>query len=462
MRCSVYGSHVLSMPLLARHFALMAGGRLPYGLRETFGKPAETKPAPDDMKVTTSPFAVTSIILSMGLLAVGNGLLFAYIPVKLAVEGFAPWVAGTMITALAAGGLAGCLFTGPLIRRVGHARVFASLAALVIPSVLLIALGAEPVLWCAARALYGFAMSGLFIVSQSWLNDACENDWRGRVIAIFYMTYVLSIGAGGFLLKFVSLDGPQGPLLGIFFVTLAILPVGLTRLRTPPPPEAVSVAIGAVWKISPVGLVGLLTVGGLTMLVQGFAPIYAAAEGYDKDEIALLLFLMQFGMIGVQFPLGAISDRTDRRYVLIAAALIVIASAAVAAQLSGTGLLWLIVVFAIWSGATESIYAVANAHANDRADPQYYVSLSSTLLVAWSVSGLVLPGLATALTQALGPQAFMYVAMAIAALYAGFVAYRVTRREPVPEADHEPYQPISAQLPHTAELEPLSAEGEPE
>ncbi|MCZ6773189.1 MAG: MFS transporter, partial [Proteobacteria bacterium] len=191
-----------------------------------------------------------------------------------------------------------------------------------------------------------------------------------------------------------------------------------------------------------------------------FAPIYAAAVGYSKDDIALLMFLMQFGMIGVQYPLGALSDRTDRRYVLIAACLIVIVSAGIATQMAGTTLLWLILVFAIWSGATESIYAVANAHANDRADPQYYVSVSSTLLVAWSVSGFVLPGLATALTQVAGPRAFMFVAIAIAALYASFVLYRLTRREPATEADHEPYQPISAQAPHTAELAPQPSEVE--
>ena len=67
-------------------------------------------------------------IVSMGLLAVGNGLLFAYVPVKLAAEGFAPWVAGAIITSLGAGGLIGCLLAGPLVRRVGHARVFAALA----------------------------------------------------------------------------------------------------------------------------------------------------------------------------------------------------------------------------------------------------------------------------------------------------------------------------------------------
>jgi MFS family permease len=190
------------------------------------------------------------------------------------------------------------------------------------------------------------------------------------------------------------------------------------------------------------------------MLVQGFAPIYAVAENYSKDEIALLMFLMQFGMIAVQYPLGALSDRTDRRYILIAASFIVIASAGIATQMAGAALLWLILVFAVWSGGTESIYAVANAHANDRAEPRYYVSLSSTLLIAWSISGLVLPGLATALTQVAGPSAFMYLAIAIAALYAAFVAYRLTRREPVPEKDIEPYQPISAQAPYTSELAP--------
>ena len=411
-------------------------------------------------RAPSPPLAVTSIMLSMGLIAIGNGLLFAYVPVKLAAEGIAPWVAGAVLTALAVGALGGCLLTGILVRRVGHARVFATCAAGVILSVLLIALGTVPFLWLVSRALYGLSTSGLFIVSQSWLNDASPNAWRGKVIAAFYTIYVVAIGIGSYLLTFVSLDGAQAPLLAIFFATLAILPVSLTRLPAPPPPEAVSVALRSVWRISPVGLVGLFAVGGLTMLVQGFTPIYVAAEGYPKDDVALLLFLMQFGMIAVQYPLGAISDRTDRRYVLIAASLLVVASAGFAIGIGGAALIWLVLVYAVWSGATESIYAVANAHANDRADPQYYVSLSSTLMIAWSISGIVLPGAATAMTQTVGPQAFMYVAIVIALLYAGFVAWRLTRREAVAEAEQEPYQALSAHVPLTAELAPQPDEEE--
>jgi len=411
-----------------------------------------------DKRLTSPPFAVTSIIVSMGLVALGNGLLFAYIPLRLAAEGFAPWVAGTILTAMAGGGLFGCLVTGRLVQRIGHARTFASLAAGMVLSVLMIAVDTEPFLWILSRLAYGFAVSGLFIVSQSWLNDASENRWRGRVIAIFYMTYVVAIGSGSFLLRFISIETLTGPLVSVFFTTLAILPVSLTRLRTPSPPESVAVAIRTVWRISPVGLAGLLAVGGLTMLVQGFAPIYAAAENYSKDDVALLMFCMQFGMIAVQYPLGALSDRIDRRYVLILAAAIVILGATTATQLSGMPLIWLILVFALWSGATETIFAVANAHANDRAEPQYYVALASTLLVAWSISGFLLPGIATLLTQVLGTRSFMFVAIAVALFYAGFVIYRLRLREAVPDTDQEPYQPISAQAPYTSELSPQSVD----
>ena len=120
-----------------------------------------------EKKSPSPPRAIASVILSMGLLAIGNGLLFAFIPVQLSEKGFPPWVAGAVVTALAAGGLVACLVTGLVVRRVSHARAFVTMTACVILSVLMISLGTYPIIWVAARALYGFAATGLFIVSQS-------------------------------------------------------------------------------------------------------------------------------------------------------------------------------------------------------------------------------------------------------------------------------------------------------
>ena len=105
-------------------------------------------------EITSSPpRPIASVILSMGLLAIGNGLLFAFVPVQLAEKGFPPWVAGAAVTAMAAGGLIACLVTGLVVSRVSHARAFATMTACVILSVLMISLGIYPIAWVAARAL---------------------------------------------------------------------------------------------------------------------------------------------------------------------------------------------------------------------------------------------------------------------------------------------------------------------
>ncbi|MBO6836103.1 MAG: MFS transporter [Alphaproteobacteria bacterium] len=422
-------------------------------MTDTSAKPAPVAANGYVLPRTAPPIAVSGLILSMALIAVGGGLIFAYIPIRLGSLGFSPSSAGWILTSMAAGGFVGCLGTGPMVKRVGHARAYMTLAAILILSHLTLALTVDPMLWMGARAGYGLAATGLFIISQSWLNDACPNEWRGRVMAIFYMAYVLCIGLGGFLITFVDIESGVAPQLAIFFVTLAILPVGLTNLKAPLPPEYVTVSFRGVWRISPVGLAGLLAVGGLSMLVQGFAPIYANAIGYSKDEIGLMLFLMQFGMIAVQMPLGALSDRMDRRKVLIMACVLVLIFAGITSQVGGEIGLWvMIALFGVWAGATETIYAVANAHANDRAEPQYYVALSMTMLFAWSLSGFVLPGAASFLTDIYGAKAFMYVAMVIALVYGLFVAYRMTRREGVPVEAQEAYEPRAAQAAYAPEL----------
>lgn len=412
----------------------------------------DAQPAYGSAPLPTPAIAVTSIILSTGLVAIGNGLMFAFIPVRLAAEGFAPAWAGIILTALSAGGIAGCFLTGHMVRRVGHARVFMTFSAIIILSNAAIGFAVDPLAWLAARTLYGFAMVGLFIVAQSWLNDVVENDIRGRVTAIFYVTYVVGVGCGSFGLRFIDVGTMSAPTLGIVFGALSIIPVGMTRLRPPPPPETASIALGLAWRISPVGLAGMLAVGGLSMMVSGFAPIHATASGLSKDDVALLLFAMPLGTILVQIPAGWISDRTDRRYVLVGASVLVVLGGLLASRVDGGALIWLVLVYMIWSGGTESIYSISNAHANDRAQKGDLVALSSTMLFAWSLSGFLIPGGATILTAAVGTQAFMYVAIVIALAYGIFVAWRMSRTEATPPEETSGFAPMAAQAPLPAEL----------
>lgn len=395
----------------------------------------------------TSTIAIASVIVAMALVAVGNGLMFGYIPVSLGAAGYAPTWAGTILTGLSAGGLAGCLLTGMLVRRVGHARAYMVFSALIVLSNVAIGAGTYPFVWIVARVLYGFAICGLFIVAQSWLNDAVGNDVRGRVMAIFYVAYVVGLGVGSFLLGFVDITTAQAPLLGIAFNAISILPVGLTRLRQPPAPQAASVALARAWRVSPVGVAGMLAVGGVSMLVTGFAPIHAMASGFSQQQVATLLFAMPLGTLLFQIPFGWISDRTDRRYVLLAAGALVVVAGLAASRFDGSTLAITVAIYVVWSGASESIYSLSSAHASDRAGKDDLVALSSSMLFAWSLSGFIVPGVGTVLTAVYGTHAFMFVAIAIAAVFTVFVLWRLRTSQAVPMGQGGNFSPMSVQIP---------------
>ena len=413
----------------------------------------------NNLKTPASPFSIISIIASMTAVALGNGMMFAYIPFVLAREDGPSWAAGAAVTAVAFGGLIGCVIAGPLIRRVGHARLFACSMALVILGALLIGLGVNPILWILGRMIYGIAGNSNFIITQSWLNHAASNEWRGKAMSLFYMTYVVGMGAGAWLFGQIPSEGNLAPLITIFFTALAILPIGLTTLPNPPPPTQVRVNLTMAWRVSPVAFVGVLAAGGLSMVVQGFTPIYAAGNDMSQKDIALLMFVMQFGLLFVQYPLGALSDRIDRRIVLAATCALIAVTAVVALNVSFANFILLMLVFGVFAGGVEAVYSIANAHANDRADPQNFVQLSSTLLVAWSTSATLVPLAVTMLTPVFGEKTFIYAVMLVAIAYTAFVLLRLREREKVPVEAREQFELMSAQVPNaTALTEPAAEE----
>lgn len=400
---------------------------------------------------SAKPFAVASIVASMTLVAVANGLMFAYVPIRLGSGGHDPVWSGAMVTALSAGGMVGCLAAAPLVRRIGHPRAYMALTALIIAANALVAFGVDLALWLVARALYGFAINGLFIVSQSWINDAVGNAVRGRVMAVFYTLYIMGLGTGSLILTLVSIDGSAGPVAAILIAAVSLLPVGFTRLPAPPAPVGGSVSFRRAWAISPVALAGMLAVGGMSMMVGGFTPIHLTANGYSKDAVAFLLFVMPFGTLLVQWPAGWLSDRGDRRLVLIGLALLSAAAGLLAGVLDGATIAVLAAAYILWDGATEAVYSIASAHAGDRAEKDDLVMMSGTLLFAWALSAFVAPGVATLLTARFGTVVFIPVTVALALALAGFVAWRMLRSGPAAARGHGSFAPHPAQSPQAPE-----------
>jgi len=402
----------------------------------------------DEEQSQSSRFlAVWAIILSSTIGAAASGLLFAYIPVKLLNLGFETWVAASMLPAVALGGLIGCFATGPLLRLSGHARVFMLLYAIIVISMVAIAYFEHPAAWLLARMGYGFAINGVFIVAQSWLHFASTDKIRGRVISVFYLGYVLALGLGSFMAGYLENTNNTIPILATAIIALAMIPVGLTRLPQPEAPDKIAVNMRRVWQISPVGLAGMFAVGGATMLMQSIAPIYTTKLGYGPKDVGLLLLFMQIGLIAIQMPMGALSDRIDRRIVLaiVSGCACVIAMVAFGTH-GAVSLIPLILIFSLWNGFNETIYSVSSAIANDRADPADYVMLASTQMIAWSIAAFIVPTIGTVLLAFLPIQFFMPMGSLIVGTYLVFVIYRMRQRKDVILEDKESFQPVTAQV----------------
>ncbi len=374
---------------------------------------------------TRNIWAIASIILSMGLLSIGNGLMFSYIPIRLSASGFDPTWAGSILSGMSLGSMVGCLFTNQIVRRVGHARAYMVFTALIILSNVVTAFEVNPVNWLAARLGYGFAIAALFIIAQSWLNDAVENKIRGRVMAIFYIVYIMGLGTGSLILAYLDMSKNTPPLMAVLLAAISIFPIGITSLPIPKPPESGSISFRKAWAISPVGLVSMLAVGGISMLAGGFTPIHLSAAGYSQKEVSILMFAMPIGTLLIQLPAGWISDHMDRRFVLAGCALLSAFAGTVCGLFNGTSLLVLAAFFILWDGATESIYSLGNAHAGDKATKEDMVELSSTMLFAWSISGCVAPAITTALTSRFGTIVYFPLAIGLSLAFAVFVVWRI-------------------------------------
>ena len=291
-----------------------------------------------------------------------------------------------------------------------------------------------------------------FVITQSWINHAASNDWRGKAMSFFYMTYVIGLGFGALLLGQLPEATNIAPVVAIIFCAIAILPVSLTRLPIPPAPASVKVDLRLAWRNSPVALIGILASGALSTSVQSFTPVYAAVNGVSQETIATLMFVMALGLLFVQYPLGALSDRVDRRYVLILTCAIIAMAGFFALGVSFSSFIVLLIVFSVLAGSSEAIYSIASAHANDRADPSYFVPLASTLLIAWSISATIVPLGISALTPVLGPKTFLFTAILVAVSYAVFTLLRLKKRPPTAQEEREGFEMKSAQVPDTTAL----------
>jgi MFS family permease len=372
------------------------------------------------------------LLIAAGILLGGNGLQGTLIALRGAQEGFSPTVIGFMGTAYFGGFLLGCLAIGRIMKSVGHVRSFSALAALASAGTLMLVLLIDPIAWSAIRFMTGFCFAGLFTIMESWLNSGAPNEHRARVLALYRMVDIGSVTGAQFLIPVFGSGGFTIFAIMSIMITLSLVPVSLGDRSNPTAPEDVKLDLPRVFRISPLGCIGCIAVGVTNSAFRTLSPVYAEEIGMTVTDVVTFVSVGIIGGALIQYPLGYLSDRWDRRHALLMSTCGALSIALILALLaSSSPLLNFVLVFFFGSFAMP-LFSLSAAHANDRAGQGEFVLVNAALMLFYSFGAIVGPSAASFAMELRGPSALFGFVAAIYLVFVGIILYRMQVRGSVP------------------------------
>ncbi len=410
------------------------------------------------LKVVSNCWA---LFLGLALIMLGNGLQGSLLGLRASLEGFSISATGLVMSGYFIGLIIGSTIVPKIVSRVGHIRSFGALASLASTSILVHVIFVDPWIWWTMRVATGFAYAGLYIVSESWLNDVAENDTRGQLLS-FYMLISLGGMAGGqFMLNIASPEGFTLFILISVLVSVAVIPI-LVSVSTAPALETVeSVSLLHVFRVSPLGVFGLFGSGIAMGAIFGVGTVYAASIGLSVKEVSFFMSSMIVGGIIMQYPLGWLSDILGRRKIIIFTCSLgtIVSLSASTVTVSGWQLYTLI---GVVGGLCFPLYSLCVAHTNDYLNPSQMVAASGALVMSNGIGAAVGAPITAFAMDIIGPQGFFQTTGAALGLICLFALWRATQRQALAREDLGDFipmapSPISAALNPDLELEEIEA-----
>lgn len=392
----------------------------------------------------------SALFFGIALMMAGNGLQGSLLGLRASLEGFDTNVLGFVMSGYFVGFLAGSLFAPRVVARVGHIRVFAALASLASISILVHSVFIDPWVWGAMRIVTGFCYAGLYIVSESWLNDMSDNANRGRLLSIYMVVQMGAVAGGQYLLGVSDPSGANLFMLIAVLVSLAVLPLCLSASRTPDFSTPETMSFRELFRLSPLGSAGMVMSGVANGALFGFGAVYAQRAGFTITEISTFMAVMFLGGMVLQWPIGRVSDMIDRRLVILFVTIAATLVAAVAAMLPEPAplsvqpggeerVIWpILAAAALFGGLSIPHYSLFTAHVNDRVPIRKMVAASSALVFLNGVGAIAGPNIAALLMGEAGPSGFFITLAGVHAAIGLMTGFRMLRRrapQPAEQAD---------------------------
>ncbi len=405
--------------------------------------------------------SIYSLLLATAIMLLGSGLLGTLLGVRAGIEHFSAAVTGIIMSGYFVGFVIGS-YRGPgIVRRVGHIRTFTAFAAIAAACVIVHGLLVNPYVWWVLRVITGICMVGLYLVIESWLSGQAESSRRGKIFAAYMGVNLFALGLGQFLFLIYGAQDVASFALVALFLSLALVPVALTRMPEPPPVEMPHLRLRRLITISPLGTAGALCTGLGNGAFWGMAPLFGHDIGLSDAGVATFMAAVILGGAVLQWPIGHFSDRHDRRAILALVALFS-ATAAGFVFLSARGVFPGLGAGAIlFGGFSFSVYSLAVAHTNDHINRSEVLEATQGLLLLNGIGAAIGPLFAGLLVESFGPRSlFAYLTIPYG-LLGLFALYRMRVSPPVPLDDQSEFVMMARTATVAAELDPRAESVEP-
>lgn len=383
------------------------------------------------------------LLLGLLLLMVGNGMQGTLLGLRGAYEGFGTFEMSIVMSAYFLGFLGGSRMAPEMIRRVGHVRVFAALASMVSAVLILYPAIADPWAWTVGRVAIGFCFSAVYVTAESWLNNTTTNETRGQALSLYMLVQIFGLVTAQGLVNVSDVGGYLLFVIPSVLVSLSFAPILLSINPTPAFDRTKPMTLRQLYNISPLGCVGMFLLGGAFAAQFGMASVFGTEAGLNTAQISVFISVFFAAALVVQFPIGWLSDRMDRRLLIVVLATIGVLGA-ILGMLVGNHFVLLLVSASLIGGVTNPLYALLLAYTNDYLETEDMAAASGGLVFINGFGAIAGPVITGWLMSQFGPNAFFLIIGVLLAALVGYAAYRMTVRSAPSREEYNSYAPVYA------------------
>ena len=387
-----------------------------------------------------------ALFLGMGFIMLAHGYQGSLLGVRAVQEDFGLVATGFMMSGYYVGYFIGAKTIPGFILRVGHIRVFAAFASIASIVILMHSILIHPFTWFILRVVTGISMVSIYTIAESWLNDRSSNKNRGSVLSIYMIVLYGSMGIGMFFLNFSKPENFQPFILVSLFMSLALIPILLTKRKAPTFKKISSMSLRELYEVSPLGMVGSLFYGTAQSALFSLLAVYAASMNFTIFEISLVTFLLAISGAVAQFPIGKLSDKFDRRLIIVytsfGAAFFALCAIVASNQMYlpdnlATSKTWFYIFLILFSFCSLPMFAIIFAHTNDYIPKEKFVAAGAGLQFAFGLGAISGPFLCSVFMDVIGSNGYFVFLIIFHSIIGIFAIHRMRIRESVENPDSQ-------------------------